>query len=46
MKNVRTAIKQDLILDLKLLDYALRSVLENKTHATSYPNIGSLNTAT
>ena len=27
------------------LDYAILSVLENKTNATSYPNIGSLNTA-
>ena len=39
-KTVRSAIKQD----LSLLDYAIWGVLENKTNATSYPNIGLLNT--
>ena len=28
------------------LDYAIWGVLENKTNATSHPNIGSLKTAT
>ena len=44
-KNVRTAIKQDLSPDLNRLYYATWSVLENKTNATSYPNIGSIKTA-
>ena len=43
-KTVRTAIKQDLSPDLNPLDYAIRSVLENKTNATAHPNIGSLKT--
>ena len=44
-KTVRTAIKQDLSQDHNLLDYALWGILENKTNATSHPNIGSLTTA-
>ena len=43
-KTVRTAIKLDLIPDLNPLDYAISGVLENKTNATSHPNIGSLKT--
>ena len=43
-KTVRTAIKQDLSPDHSTLDYALWSVLENKTNATSHLNIGSLKT--
>ena len=31
--------------DLNPLDYAIWGVLENKSIATSYPNIGSLKTA-
>ena len=31
--------------DLKLLDYTILGVLENKTNATSYPNIGLFKTA-
>ena len=45
-KTVRTTIEQDLSPDLNLLDYAIWGFLENKTNATSYPNIGSLKTAT
>ena len=44
-KTVRTAIKQDLSPDLNLLDYTIWGVLENKTNATSHPNIGSLKTS-
>ena len=44
-KTVRTAIKQDLSPDLNPLDYATWGILENKTNATSYPNIGLLKTA-
>ena len=33
-------------LDLKPLDYAIWGISENKTNATSHPNIGSLKTAT
>ena len=44
-KTVRTAIKQDLSLNFNPLDYAIWSVLENKTNATSHRNIGSLNSA-
>ena len=44
-KTVRTVIKQDLSPHLNPLDYAKWVVLENKTNATSYPNIGSLKTA-
>ena len=40
-----TAIKQDLSPDLNTFDYVIRGVLENKTNATSHPNIGSLKTA-
>ena len=43
-KTVRTAIKQDLSLDLYPLDYAIWGILENKKNATSHPNIGSLET--
>ena len=39
---MRTAIKQDLRRNLNLLDYLL---LENKTNATSHPNIASFKTA-
>ena len=41
-KTVGTAVKQDLNPDLKPLDYAIWDILENKTIATSHPNIGSL----
>ena len=44
-KTERTAIKQDLSPDLKPFDYTIWGVLENKTYATSHPNIGSLKTA-
>ena len=44
-KTVKTAIKQFLSPDLKLLGHAIWSVLENKRNATSHPNIGSLKTA-
>ena len=43
-KTVKTANKQDLSPDLYLLDYAIWGILENKTNATSHPNIGSLKT--
>ena len=42
---MRAAIKQDLSPDLDPFDYAIGGVLENKTNATSHPNIGSLKTA-
>ena len=45
-KTVRTAIKQDLSPDHNPLDYAIWSILEIETNATSHPNIGSLKTAT
>ena len=44
-KTVRTAIKQDLSPDLNPIDYATRSILENKTNATSHPNVVSLKIA-
>ena len=44
-KTVKTAIKQDLSLDLNPLDYAIWDILENKTNVTSHPNIDSLKTA-
>ena len=44
-KTVKTALKQDLSLDHHSLDYALWGILENKTNATSHPNIGSLKIA-
>ena len=44
VKTVRTVIKPDLSPDLNPLDYTIWGVLENKTNATSYPNIGSLKT--
>ena len=31
--------------DINVLDYAIWRILENKTNATSHPNIGSLKTA-
>ena len=43
-KTVRTAIKQDSSRDLNPFDYAIWGILENKTNATSHPNIGSLKT--
>ena len=43
--TLRTVIKQNLSVDLVPLNYAIWSVLENKTNATSYQNIGSLKTA-
>ena len=43
--TVRTAIKQDLSPDHNPLDYAIQGILENKTNATSHPNISSLKTA-
>ena len=42
MKTVRTTLKQHLSPNLDPLDYVIRGVLENKTNATSHPNIGSL----
>ena len=42
---MRTAIKQNLSPELNTLDYAIWGVLENKTNATSHPNIGSLKNA-
>ena len=42
-ETVRTAIKQDLSPDS--LDYTIWGVLENKTNATSHPNMGSLKAA-
>ena len=44
-KTVRMVIKQDLNPDLNSLDYAIWSILENKTNAISHPNIGFLKTA-
>ena len=44
-KTVRTAIRQDLRPKLSPLDCAICGVLENKTNATSHPNIGSLKSA-
>ena len=44
-KTMRTAIKQDLSRDLNPLDYTIWGILENKTHATSHSDIGSLKTA-
>ena len=44
-KTVKTAIEQDLSPDVNPLDYAICGLLENKTNATSHPNIGSLKTA-
>ena len=41
LKVHEKTIKQDLSLDPNPLDYALCGVLENKTNATSHPNIGS-----
>ena len=41
-----TTIKRDLSPDLNPFDYAIWGILENKTNATSHPNIGSLKTAT
>ena len=43
-KTMRVAIKQDLNPNLNYLDDAIRGVLENKTNAISYPNIGSVTT--
>ena len=40
--KVHKNIKQDLSPDLNLLDYAIWGILENKTNATSQPNIGLL----
>ena len=44
-KTVRTAIKQDLSPGLNPFVYAIWGPLENKTNATSHPNIGLLKTA-
>ena len=44
-KNVRTAIKKDLISYLKHLNYAIWGILENKTNTTSHLNIRLLKTA-
>ena len=41
-KTLRTAIKQDLSPGLNSLHYTIWGVLENKTNATSHPNIGLL----
>ena len=45
-KPVRTAVNQDLSPGLNPIDYFIWDVLENKTNATSHPNIGSLMTVT
>ena len=42
---MRTVIKQDLSPDHDPLDYDIWGVLENKTNATSHPNIVLLKTA-
>ena len=44
-KTVKASIKQNLSPDLNPHDYAVWGVLENKTNATSHPNISSLKTA-
>ena len=44
-KTVRTEAKQNLSPDRNLLDYAMWGALENKTNATSCPNIGLLKIA-
>ena len=44
-KTVRIANKQDLNPDFNPLDFAIWSILENKTNATYRLNIGSLKTA-
>ena len=43
--TVRTAIKQDLSTDHNTLVSVVCGALENRTNATSHPNIGSLKTA-
>ena len=43
-KTMRTAIKQDLSPGFNSRDYSIWGVLENKTNATSHPNIGLLKT--
>ena len=45
MRKLRTAIKQNLSPNLNPLDYTIWGVLENKTNATSHPNIGLLKNA-
>ena len=45
-KTVRIAVKQNFSPDLNPLDYAIWGVLENKTNASSHPNIGLLETFT
>ena len=45
-KPVKTLMKQDLSLDFNFLNNTTWDVLENKTNATSYTNIGSLMSAT
>ena len=42
---MKTEIKQDLNPNIYLLDYAIWGILEDKTNATSHPNIGLLKTA-
>ena len=44
-RKLWTEIKQDFCPDLDPLDYVTWDILENKTNATSHPNIGSLKTA-
>ena len=44
-KNLRTVIEQDLNPNLNPFENAIWGVLENKTNAASYPNIGLLKTA-
>ena len=44
-KTERTVIKQDLSPNVNPLDYAIWGILDNKTNATSHPNIGSLTSA-
>ena len=45
LKVHKETLKQDLSPDHCPLDYAIWGVLENKTNATSHPNIGLLKTA-
>ena len=44
-RKLRTRIKKDVNPNLNPLNYAIWGVLENKTNATSHPNIGSHKTA-
>ena len=44
-RKLKTAIQENFSPDLNPLDYTLWGVLENKTNATSHPNISSPKTA-